>query len=234
LISRKIMNLLSFFILIISMAIHPLSIYGGHSGVTTRYWDCCKASCAWRDNVAGGKHVKSCHKDGYAVHNNLDAKSGCQGGGEAFTCNNQIPWAVNDKLAYGFAAAHIPGLSQQEVCCSCYELHFTTGPVEGKTMVVQVINKGDDVAEHQFDLQIPGGGVGIFNGCTSQWNAPANGWGQKLGGISSRQECNSLPNPIRKGCFFRFDWFKGANNSKMTYSKVSCPSKLVSITGCSH
>ncbi len=26
---------------------------------------------------------------------------------------------------------------------------------------------------------MPGGGVGIFNGCSSQWGAPANGWGGK-------------------------------------------------------
>lgn len=30
---------------------------------------------------------------------------------------------------------------------------------------------------NHFDLQIPGGGVGLFNGCQSQWNAPADGWG---------------------------------------------------------
>jgi hypothetical protein len=33
---------------------------------------------------------------------------------------------------------------------------------------------------NHFDLQIPGGGVGIFNGCSSQWGAPNDGWGGKL------------------------------------------------------
>ncbi|CAF1293910.1 unnamed protein product [Rotaria magnacalcarata] len=36
-------------------------------------------------------------------------------------------------------------------------------------MIVQVVNSGTDVNPNQFDLQIPGGDVGWFNGCTSQW-----------------------------------------------------------------
>lgn len=65
---------------------------------------------------------------------------------DAFTCNNNIPWAVNDNLAYGFAAAHIRGQSESDWCCKCYELKFTSGPVNGKRMVVQVTNTGGDLA----------------------------------------------------------------------------------------
>ncbi|CAF3545538.1 unnamed protein product [Rotaria sp. Silwood1] len=205
----------------------------GTSGITTRYWDCCKPSCSWSGKVSGSNsYVKSCRKDGYSVFDHSNAVSGCEGG-EAFTCNNQKPWAINDQLAYGFAAASIPGLSEQDRCCACYKLEFTSDPVKGKTMIVQVTNSGSDVKANQFDLQIPGGGVGIHNGCDDQWNAPANGWGQLYGGVSSRDACFGLPAAIQAGCFFRFDWFKGANNPTMIYSKVQCPAELVNISGCS-
>jgi hypothetical protein len=53
-------------------------------------------------------------------------------------CNNNQPWAVNDDLAYGFAAASIPGLTEAGWCCGCYELTFTSSAISGKKMVVQV------------------------------------------------------------------------------------------------
>ncbi|CAF3042522.1 unnamed protein product, partial [Rotaria sp. Silwood2] len=172
---------------------------GQASGFTTRYWDCCKPSCAWPGKVSGSNtYVKSCQKDGYTSWNDGNTLSGCDGG-NAFVCNNQIPWAINDQLAYGFAAATIPGLTEQQRCCACYKLDFTSGPVVGKSMIVQVVNSGSDVHPNQFDLQIPGGGVGIYNACSSQWNAPSDGWGQRLGGVSSRQDCYSLPAAIRDG-----------------------------------
>lgn len=63
----------------------------------------------------------------------------------AYTCNDNIPWAVNDNLAYGFAAASISGKSEGDWCCACYELTFNSGPVSGKKMVVQVTNTGGDL-----------------------------------------------------------------------------------------
>ncbi len=169
---------------------------GAAAGRTTRYWDCCKPSCSWRGKVAGkDTYVQSCRRDGYSVFNHPDATSGCNGG-EAFTCNNQQPWAINDQLAYGFAAAHIPGLSEQDRCCACYKLDFTSAPLQGKSMIVQVTNSGDDVGANQFDLQIPGGGVGLFNGCAPQWGAPGDGWGSKIWwcGFTPRLLCTSFTN----------------------------------------
>lgn len=63
----------------------------------------------------------------------------------AYLCNDNIPWAINNDLSYGFAAAHISGKSEHDLCCACYELTFTSGPVSGKKMVVQVTNTGDDL-----------------------------------------------------------------------------------------
>lgn len=63
----------------------------------------------------------------------------------SYTCNNNQPWAVNDNLSYGFVAGKILGQSEWEWCCACYELTFTSGPVSGKQMVVQVTNTGGDL-----------------------------------------------------------------------------------------
>jgi hypothetical protein len=41
-------------------------------------------------------------------------------------------------------------------------------------MIVQATNVGADVGEGQFDLAIPGGGVGLFNACTKQWGKGEN------------------------------------------------------------
>lgn len=121
----------------------------------------------------------------------------------AYMCNDQQPWAINDSLAYGFAAATIAGLTESDWCCTCYALTFTSGPVAGQKLVVQVTNTGGDLGSNQFDLQLPGGGVGIFNGCQSQWNAPSSGWGAQYGGVSSLADCSSLPSALQAGCKFR-------------------------------
>lgn len=63
----------------------------------------------------------------------------------AYTCNNNQPWAVNSSLSYGFVAAVITGQGESASCCACYELTFTSGPVNGKKMVVQVTNTGSDL-----------------------------------------------------------------------------------------
>lgn len=120
-------------------------------------------------------------------------------------CNNQMPTVINSNLSYGYAAVRINGLSESDWCCSCYELTFTSGPAAGKKMVVQATNTGGDLGENHFDLAIPGGGVGLFNGCSRQYNAPTDGWGERYGGVKTRAECDVLPADIRPGCQWRFD-----------------------------
>lgn len=101
-------------------------------------------------------------------------------------CSDQSPWVVSDDLAYGFAAVAAGG-SESDTCCSCYQcvscrdlefssftdrilrLTFTSTSIAGKKMIVQATNIGADVGEGQFDLAIPGGGVGLFNACTKEW-----------------------------------------------------------------
>ncbi|KAK4555809.1 hypothetical protein LTR86_007029 [Recurvomyces mirabilis] len=153
-------------------------------------------------------------------------------GGSAYMCSDQSPWAVSADLAYGFAAVSIPGGSESSWCCACYELTFTSTSIAGKKMIVQATNTGADLAEGQFDLAIPGGGVGIFNACTAEWNAPSSGWGAQYGGISSNT-CSAFPSALQPGCNFRFgDFFEGADNPTVDYKQVTCPKALTDKTGC--
>ncbi|CAF1079720.1 unnamed protein product [Rotaria sp. Silwood1] len=205
------------------------SVNTGTTGVTTRYWDCCKASCAWPGKAQVTNPVKTCSSDGVtAVDSN--AQSGCDGG-NAYMCNNQQPWSVNTTLAYGYAAANIAGQSEATWCCACYALHFTSGSVIGKQLVVQVTNTGGDLGNNHFDLQMPGGGVGIFNGCIRQF--PGNySWGAQYGGVNQRSDCAKLPAVIQVGCYWRFDWFMNADNPTMTFRAVPCPTALTANTQC--
>ncbi|XP_055354488.1 uncharacterized protein LOC129600111 isoform X2 [Paramacrobiotus metropolitanus] len=204
---------------------------GTQTGKTTRYWDCCKPSCSWNGKADVSNPVKTCRKDGFTQLWDVNAQSGC-GGGEAYVCNDNIPWAVNDNLAYGFAAAHIKGSDERGWCCGCYKLDFTSGPVSGKSMIVQVVNTGGDLGENHFDLQIPGGGFGIFDGCTRQWGLAESVWGNRYGGVWSRDQCNALPQPIRDGCYWRFDWFKGADNPSVNFAPIQCPAELQRKSNC--
>jgi hypothetical protein len=203
------------------------------SGTTTRYWDCCKPSCAWPGKVnlaTGATPVRTCDiKDTPLTDPN--ASSGC-GGGTAYQCSSEAPWAVTDDLAYGYAAVNIEGGSEASWCCACYELTFTSGPVAGKKMIVQATNTGSDLAGNQFDLSIPGGGVGIFNGCTNEWGAPSAGWGAQYGGISDASACDSFPEALKAGCEWRFGWFMGADNPTVSFTQVACPAALTANTGC--
>jgi len=201
------------------------------NGKTTRYWDCCKPSCSWNDKAKVSHPVYTCNKAGSLI-SDVNARSGCDGG-EAFTCTGQQPWAINDQLSYGFAAANISGGSESSWCCACYRLTFTNTAIKGKQMIVQVTNTGGDLGENHFDLQIPGGGLGIFDGCSSQFNTNASSWGDRYGGVRNAAGCNNLPKSLQAGCKWRFNWFKNADNPNMVFEEVQCPTELTKKTGCS-
>lgn len=119
-----------------------------------------------------------------------------------------------------------------QVFCLQNRLTFTSGPVAGKRMIVQATNTGGDLGQNHFDIAMPGGGVGLFNACTNQWGAPPNGWGAQYGGISSRSECDGFPEKLKAGCYWRFDWFKGADNPDVSFKKVTCPRAITDRSGC--
>ncbi|KAB5589690.1 putative effector protein/endoglucanase [Ceratobasidium theobromae] len=168
---------------LIALATFSATLAQSGSGVTTRYWDCCKESCGWSGKASVTAPVQSCDINNNPLSDN-NVQSGCNGGG-AYACANHSPFAVSDSLAYGFAAVSIQGGSESTWCCQCYELTFTSGAVSGQKMVVQATNTGGDLGSNHFDLMIPGGGVGAFpQGCVAQYGAPSTGWGAQYGGVS--------------------------------------------------
>ncbi|KAL8710166.1 MAG: hypothetical protein Q9220_005249 [cf. Caloplaca sp. 1 TL-2023] len=196
------------------------------SGTTTRYWDCCKPSCAW--SMSGlTAPVKTCDISDKPLAGGVTAQSGCQGG-TSFMCSDQSPWAVNDNLAYGFAAV----TAANPACCTCYKLTFTSTSIAGKTMIVQATNTGNDVSGTQFDLAMPGGGFGQFDGCSKEWKATSATWGAQYGG-SNTNTCSAFPAALQKGCGFRWDWMKGQSNPNVDYEQITCPAELVAKSGCS-
>lgn len=107
-----------------------------------------------------------------------------------------------------------------------------SAPFLAKTLIVQATNTGSDLGSNHFDLAMPGGGVGIFNGCTAEWGAPSSGWGAQYGGISSRSQCDSFLDKLKPGYYWRFDWFQNADNPNVNFQQVTCPTELTDKSGC--
>ena len=224
---------------------------GGGSGWATRYWDCCKPSCSWNEN-AGGKLSRQCTNKGRSENTNWGDGSICSGGSQ-MTCISQIPFTVDGCSDMGFAFAAVPA-SNGGQCGKCFQLTFTgkghynstnsnTNAIKGKKLIIMVTNVGGDVEQGQFDILIPGGGVGLFNGCSSMgWG----GQGEQYGGLLSdcekeknynanayqeclRSKCNSVfsnDSEAKKGCMFLADYMHAAGNPEHDYVEVECPDVL--------
>ena len=202
----------------------------GGNGFATRYWDCCQPHCAQFDGHRCGEN---------GIQSTGDQKSACDGGG-SFACYDESPRAVSDCLSYGHIAKANPN------CGGCYRIQFTgegqhnvndpgSKAIQGKQMIVKVTNTGSDVAGNQFDLMVPGGGVGQFNACSRQWGT--TDLGAQYGGFLTectgthavkkdcvRQECMKIPaGPARDGCIWFVEWFQVADNPKFTSQSVQCP-----------
>ena len=228
--------------------VHPPPVTNGANGWASRYWDCCKPACGWQANVRTGTPMVSCDKQNNRLNGNFDARNSCESGGTAYMCWDGAPWAVSDKLAYGFAAAS----GANYVCGRCYQLQFTgsghngSNPgaqsLNGKTMIVQIINNGG-VAGDQFDLLIPGGGVGEFNGCSAQWGTSDLGaqYGGFLLACSGNKDCvqqrcqtvfGTRPDLMR-GCEWFLGWFNAADNPNFVFKPIACPQEIKTDSGLS-
>ena len=177
-----------------------LPIPGGLTGHarTTRYWDCNKPSCGWPGKGPVTSPATSCNKAGLPSPEINQDSTSVLNGGPAHTCNMYAPWALHDKMSYGFAAFE-SGFGEHRTCCSCFKLTFK-GELTGKAMIVQAINTGTDITPGgQFDIQIPGGGIGLHDGCRTQWNADSS-WGQQYGGVWDVSACSNLPSVMQPGC----------------------------------
>ena len=188
-----------------------------------------------------------------------------------FTCTDMAPIAVNDTLAYAYVAG-----TADSKCGKCYHLqydgHFkhemennppkaTHKALKGKHLVVMASNIGGDVAggndklpAGQFDLMVPGGGVGAFDALSTQVNKGAGfNWGAGFGGFLTECQKNTncgtegsldcyqtcvkdmcdaafadagLPNLLR-GCHWFADWYMAADNPTYYIEEVECPQYLI-------
>jgi hypothetical protein len=225
---------------------------GVQSGYATRYWDACKPSCSWTyKSQALGARCKNCDRNGTSEIAASDGNRSSCDGGNAYTCYDQIPYKVNDNLSYAFAAT--PGGGND--CGKCYQLQFTgTGhdgnaanhrAIEGKTLIVIASNEGHDVSGGQFDIMIPGGGVGAYDAFSSQISVSKDQLGVQYGGLLATCEresnynasqyksclttkCNLFTNStLKEGCLWLANWMEAANNPNLLYKQVECPSYLV-------
>ena len=217
------------------------------NGFCTRYWDCCKPSCAWNHGS------RSCDISQNVIGDN-GATSACEGG-PASTCLSQIPFTVDGCPNMGFAFAATPGNNGgNDNCGKCFLITFNgeghwrtsaqTQALKGKQLVVMATNIGYDVDPGQFDIMIPGGGVGLFNGCAPLFGS-AN-MGQQYGGLLA--ECNdvkhagdsvsclkeacqtafgSVPQALQ-GCLWSATFLEAADNPNMTFEEIECPDVLKS------
>lgn len=188
-----------------------------------------------------------------------------------FTCTDMAPIAVNDTLAYAYVAG-----TADSKCGKCYHLqydgHFkdefeqnppkaTHKALKGKHLVVMASNIGRDVAggnadlpAGQFDLMVPGGGVGAFDALSTQVNKGSDfNWGAGFGGFLTECQKNTncgtegslecyqtcvkdmcdaafadagLPNLLR-GCHWFADWYMAADNPTYYIEEVECPQYLI-------
>ncbi|SHI90416.1 hypothetical protein [Fibrobacter sp. UWP2] len=220
------------------------------SGWATRYWDCCKPHCSWPEH-AGGNYSRQCTNKGKSQNSNWSDGSICSGGSQ-MTCTSQIPFNVSGCDEMGFAFAAVPAADGGS-CGKCYQLTFTgkgkygdninISSIKGKKLIIMVTNIGHDVEQGQFDIMIPGGGVGAFNGCASMgWG----GQGEQYGGLLSdceresdykasatqtclKNKCNSVFSndaEAKKGCLFLAEWMHAAGNPLHNYVEVECPQVL--------
>jgi hypothetical protein len=122
-------------------------------------------------------------------------------------------------------------------------------------MIVQAMNVGHDVGGGQFDLLVPGGGVGAFNACSSQWGVSNDELGAQYGGFLTKckqglghsaslsdykscvaEQCTNVferrgLTDLAAGCRWYVDWFQAADNPSLKYKEVPCPAELTSESG---
>ena len=224
------------------------------SGFQSRYWDCCKPSCSWSANAGNGNEARQCDSS-MNLLSDYNAASKCDGG-PATTCLSQIPFTIDGCDNMGFAFAAVPGAGPS-VCGRCFLLSFTgEGKYEtkknhralaNKKLLVMASNIGYDVAGGQFDVMIPGGGVGLFNGCSGIFSGNLGatyggllsdcenevGWSMDDETMYTRRKeclvgkCNTVfSGDAKTGCLFLANFLEAAGNPLHTYKEVECPQFL--------
>ncbi|MCQ2061125.1 MAG: hypothetical protein MJY47_06005 [Fibrobacter sp.] len=248
-----------------------LSSGNAKDGWGSRYWDACKPHCSQRDNVDTNATpfvvARNCSLNGdeipaFTLSPNASqwwtgyegTKSACEGG-NAYACTDMAPVKVNDTLSYAFVATSLSNAQ----CGQCFQLQFKGGghngdkishkPLAGKTLIVLASNTGGDVEIGQFDIMVPGGGVGMFDALSKQLGVSSSQLGKQYGGLLStcqeelhdydlpaesykscvKKKCDALftaNKNLYEGCLWFADWFEAADNPTYYYKKVDCPKYL--------
>ncbi|MCL2688840.1 MAG: InlB B-repeat-containing protein [Chitinispirillia bacterium] len=236
------------------------------TGWLSRYWDGCKLHCNWTGNTrttAGNVGVAGvCNRQNESVTPSDQVQSACNNASGQYVCWDHAPVAISETLSYAFVAVNPAGVQ----CGQCFEMEFTgqgaaagtKGPAPtgathralvGKRMIVMVTNIGGDVEnspQKQFDVLIPGGGVGIHNAISGQLgHANNNLLGAQYGGFLTRpcnssnvlataqsclrEQCENLSNAplLREGCLWHANWMMAANNPEVRWSVTTCPQELI-------
>jgi hypothetical protein len=104
------------------------------------------------------------------------------------------------------------------------------------------VNNGG-VAADQFDLLIPGGGVGALNACSNQWGSSDLGaqYGGFLAGCNGdltcvRNKCNTIfgdKPDLMDGCEWFLGWFQAADNPNFKFERIACPAEITQRSGLS-
>ncbi|USP80671.1 glycoside hydrolase family 45 protein [Curvularia clavata] len=232
--SRHIRNALLLLQLLATLSYGMDLNYSGEA-LTTRYWDCCKPSCGWKGKADFSNPVQSCSADNQPIDD--AAGTGCNGGG-AFQCADQQPWAINDTMSYGFAGVYLlPNLTHGGIedawCCACYQLDFTSDPLIGKSMIIQASNTAYDITTtNRFTLAVPGGNTTSADGCAKQYGVDQSVFGQNEQGVSSSSDCENLPESLKAGCRWRFDWLQDASFPSAKFKRVVCPAEITAKSNC--
>ena len=164
-------------------------IEAGKTANVTHFWDCCKPSCGWDDGRGQGRlPLKAmCDHNGRKVGGlGIEAESACDAkkGKGVTTCPDMAPFQDLETGHWmGFVATQDLGTKAE--CCECYKLKFLTG---NATLWVQIISHGH--VNGIFDLLVPGGGLGEFDGCSSIFPHSSRVPQSRFGGLHSPSECD--------------------------------------------
>lgn len=95
---------------------------------------------------------------------------------------------------------------------------------------------------------MPGGNTTSSDGCATQYGVSQSVFGQDHTGVTSKDDCQNLPGPMRSACEWRFDWLQDASFPRYvplpagtatlltfhsaSFKRVVCPSEITAKTDC--
>ena len=120
---------------------------------TTPSSKCCNPKCKRTRVPNVSSPVKACNASNQILADH-ETQSSCDNptAGGAYACANEQPWQIDDTTSYGFAAVSLQGEDKSTWCCACYNLTFTSGLVQNRTMVIQAVSVVSGNEENTFDL----------------------------------------------------------------------------------